>query len=46
MKSILNDLDITSNRSSEFMPNFFYSLDTALDMQLYFTLGYYLKGDK
>ena len=28
------------------MLNFFYSLDTALDMWLYFTSGYYSKDDK
>ena len=37
---------ITSNRGLEFVSNFFHSLDTTLDIQLYFTLGYYLKGDK
>ena len=37
---------ITSNKGLEFVSNFFYSLDTTLDIQLYFTLGYYPKGDK
>jgi len=36
---------VTSNRGSEFVSNFFRSLGTALDMQLYFTSGYYPKGD-
>ena len=36
---------VTSDRSSEFVSNFFWSLGTALDMQLYFTLGYHPKGD-
>ena len=36
---------VTSNRGSEFMSNFFWSLGTALDMRLHFTSGYYLKGD-
>ena len=37
---------ITSNRDLELVSNFFHSLDITLDIQLYFTLGYYLKGDK
>ena len=37
--------DITSNRGSEFVSNFFWSLGTALDMWLHFTLGYHPKGD-
>ena len=36
---------ITSNRGSEFVSNFFQSLDTALDMQLHFTSGYHPKGN-
>jgi len=36
---------VTSNRGSEFVSNFFQSLGTALNIQLYFTLGYYPKGD-
>jgi len=36
---------VTSNRSLEFVSNFFYSLGTALDIQLYFTSGYHPKGD-
>jgi len=36
---------VTSNRSSEFVSNFFQSLDTVLDMQLYFTSGYHSEGD-
>ena len=36
---------VISNRSSEFISNFFRSLDTTLDMQLYFTSGYHHKGD-
>jgi len=36
---------VTSNRSSEFVSNFFQSLGTALDMWLYFTSGYHPKGD-
>ena len=36
---------ITSNRGSEFVLNFFRSLDTALDMQLHFTSGYHPQGD-
>jgi len=36
---------VTSNRGSEFMLNFFWSLYTALNMQLHFTSGYYSEGD-
>ena len=36
---------ITSDKGLEFVSNFFCSLDTALDMWLYFTLGYYTKGN-
>ena len=36
---------VTSDRSSEFVSNFFCSLGTALNMQLYFTSGYHPKGD-
>jgi len=36
---------VTSNRGSEFVSNFFCSLDTALDMWLHFTSGYHPKGD-
>ena len=36
---------VTSNRDSEFVSNFFWSLGTALDMQLHFTSGYYPEGD-
>ena len=36
---------VTSNRGLEFVLNFFWSLGTALDMQLHFTSGYYSKGD-
>jgi len=36
---------VTSNRSSEFMSNFFRSLGTALNMWLHFTLGYHPEGD-
>jgi len=36
---------ITSNRSSEFMSNFFWSLGTAFDMQLHFTSGYHPEDD-
>ena len=35
---------VTSDRGSEFVLNF-YSLDTILDMWLYFTSGYHPKGD-
>jgi len=33
------------NKGLEFVSNFFYSLDTTLDIQLYFILGYHLKDD-
>ena len=36
---------VTSNRGLEFVSNFFWSLGTALDMQLHFTSSYHLKGD-
>jgi len=36
---------VTSNRGSEFVSNFFWSLGTALDMWLYFTSGYHPEGD-
>ena len=36
---------VTSNRGSEFVSNFFWSLDTALNMQLHFTSGYHPEGD-
>jgi len=36
---------ITSNRGSEFVSNFFWSLGIALNMQLHFTSGYQPKGD-
>ena len=36
---------VTSNRDSEFVSNFFYSLGTTLDMRLHFTSGYHLKGN-
>ena len=37
---------VISDRGSEFVLNFFYSLDTALDMWLHFTSGYYPEGDR
>ena len=37
---------VTSDRGSEFVSNFFWSLGTALDMWLHFTSGYHPKGDK
>ena len=37
---------ITSDRGLEFVSNFFRSLGTALDMQLYFTSGYHSEGDE
>ena len=37
---------VTSNRSSEFVLNFFCSLGTALNIQLYFTSGSYPKDDR
>ena len=36
---------VTSNRSLEFVLNFFRSLDIALNMWLHFTSGYHPKGD-
>jgi len=36
---------ITSDRSLEFVSNFFLFLGTALNMQLHFTSGYYPEGD-
>jgi len=36
---------VTSDRGLEFVSNFFWSLDTALDIWLHFTLGYYPKDD-
>ena len=36
---------VTSDRGSEFVSNFFQSLDTALDMWLHFTSDYHPKGD-
>jgi len=36
---------VTSDRGLEFVSNFFRSLGTALDMQLYFTSGYHPEGD-
>ena len=36
---------VTSNRDLEFVSNFFYSLGTALDIQLHFTSSYHPKGD-
>ena len=36
---------IISDRDSEFVLNFFWSLSTALDIWLHFTLGYHSKGD-
>ena len=37
---------VTSNRGLEFVSNFFCSLDTALNMWLHFTLGYYSEGNE
>ena len=37
---------VTSDRGSEFVSNFFRSLDTALDMWLYFTSGYHPESDR
>ena len=37
---------VTSNRSLEFVSNFFHFLGTTLDMQLHFTSDYYPKSDK
>ena len=36
---------VTSDKGSEFVLNFFWSLGIALDMLLHFTSGYYSKGD-
>jgi len=36
---------VTSNRGSEFVSNFFWSLGTVLNMWLYFTSGYHPEGD-
>ena len=36
---------VTSNRGLEFVSNFFYSLGTALNMWLHFTLGYHPEDD-
>ena len=36
---------ITSNRGLEFVSNFFWSLGTALNMQLHFTSGYHPEGN-
>ena len=36
---------VTSDRGLEFVSNFFWSLGTAFDMRLHFTLGYHPKGD-
>ena len=36
---------VTSNKSSEFVSNFFWSLGTALNMWLYFTSGYHPEGN-
>ena len=36
---------VTSDRGSEFVSNFFRSLDTTLNMRLHFTLGYHSEGD-
>ena len=36
---------VTSDRGLEFVSNFFWSLGTALDMWLHFTLGYYPEDD-
>jgi len=37
---------VTSDRGLEFVLNFFYSLDTALDMQLYFTSSYHTEDNR
>ena len=37
---------VTSDRGLEFVSNFFYSLGTALDMWLYFTLDYHPKSNR
>src|SRR6266481_4503660 len=36
---------VTSDRGSEFVSHFFWSLRTTLDMKLHFTSGYHPKGD-
>ena len=36
---------ITSDRGSEFVSHFFWSLGKALDMKLHFTSGYHLEGN-
>jgi len=36
---------VISDRSLEFVLNFFHSLGTALNMWLHFTLGYYPEGN-
>ena len=36
---------VISDRGSEFVLNFFYSLSTALDMWLHFTSGYHPKDN-
>ena len=36
---------ITSNKGSEFISHFFWSLGKALDMKLHFTSGYHLEDD-
>ena len=36
---------VTSDRGSEFVSNFFWSLGTTLDMRLHFTSGYHPEGD-
>ena len=36
---------VTSDRDLEFVSNFFWSLGTALNMQLYFTSGYHPEDD-
>ena len=36
---------VTSNKSLEFVSNFFHSLGAALDMQLHFTSGYHPEDD-
>ena len=39
-------LYVTSNRGLEFVLNFFYSLNTALDMWLYFTSSYHTEDNR
>src|SRR5882724_1814044 len=36
---------VTSDRGTEFISHFFWSLGTALDMKLHFTSGYHPEGD-